>query len=56
MKKHQTGGTIAGVDYQFPSGLALLAFTNGEIVYVESGYGLRSLASCFFLWPREGRL
>ena len=56
MKKHQRVGTIAGVDYQFPSGLALLAFTNGQVVYVESGYGLRSLASCFGATEGKGDL
>lgn len=53
MKKHGKVGTIAGLEYQFPSGIAVLAFTNGKVVYVESGCGLRSLASCF--GAAEGR-
>jgi hypothetical protein len=53
MKKPGRVGTIAGLDYQFPSGIAVLAFTNGKIVYVESGCGLRTLASCF--GATEGR-
>ena len=56
MKKHGKVGTIAGLDYQFPSGIALLAFTNGKLVYVESGCGLRSLASCFGAIEGKGDL
>ena len=56
MKKPGRVGTIAGLHYQFPSGLALLAFTNGEIVYVESGCGLRTLASCFGATEGKGDL
>ena len=56
MKKHGKVGTIAGLDYQFPSGLALLAFTNGKLVYVESGCGLRSLAWCFGAIEGKGDL
>lgn len=47
MKKPGKCGVIAGVDYQFPSGIALMWFRNGDMVYVESGTGLRALASCF---------
>ena len=56
MKKHGKVGTIAGLDYQFPSGIAVLAFTSGKVVYVESGCGLRSLASCFGATESKGDL
>jgi hypothetical protein len=56
MKKHGKVGTIAGLDYRFPSGIAVLAFTNGKIVYVESGCGLRTLASCFGATEGKGDL
>ena len=56
MKKPGRVGTIAGLDYQFPSGIAVLAFTNGRIVYVESGCGLRALASCFGAIEGKGDL
>lgn len=56
MKKAGRVGTIAGLDYQFPSGIAVLAFTNGEIVYIESGCGLRALASCFSATEGKGDL
>ena len=56
MKKPGRVGTIVGLDYQFPSGIALLAFTNGKLVYVESGCGLRSLASCFGAIEGKGDL
>jgi len=56
MKKHTKVGTIAGLDYQFPSGIAVLAFTNGKVVYVESGCGLRALASCFGATEGKGDL
>ena len=56
MKKSGRVGTIAGLDYQFPSGIAVLALTNGETVYVESGCGLRSLAACFGATEGKGDL
>lgn len=39
-------GVIRGVDSRYLSGLALM-YVGDEVVYVESGIGLRSLASCF---------
>jgi hypothetical protein len=56
MKKPGRVGTIAGLDYQFPSGIAVLAFTNAKMVYVESGCGLRALASCFGATEGKGDL
>jgi hypothetical protein len=56
MRKHGRVGTIAGLDYQFPSGIAVLSFTNGKVVYIESGCGLRALASCFGATEGKGDL
>jgi len=48
-------GVIHGVDYRFPSGIALM-HVGDDVVYVESGYGLRSLAACFGAREGEGDL
>jgi hypothetical protein len=56
MRKPGRVGTIAGLDYQFPSGIAVLSFTNGKVVYVESACGLRALASCFGASAGKGDL
>ena len=45
-------GTIASISGHPMSGLWMLHFEDGEMVHIESGYGLRALASAF--GAREG--
>ena len=40
-------GTIAGVSGHPMSGLWTLHFEDGKSCHIESGYGMRQLASCF---------
>ena len=45
-------GTISGISGHPMSGLWQLQFEDGNMVHIESGYGLRALASAF--GAREG--
>lgn len=40
-------GTIASIGGHPMSGLWTLQFDDGSLVHIESGYGVRALASCF---------
>jgi hypothetical protein len=40
-------GTIADFSGNFGSGIAFVVFDDGSRVPVESGYGMRVIASCF---------
>ena len=40
-------GTIKEIDSNWRSGLATIVFDDGSAVFIESGFGLRQLNSCF---------